>query len=78
MSNYKLHSMYNFFVDGFVIHLMITPGAINDMPENSMVIRFNGGIYCRVNCSKFFKPTKVTSALNNNNNNRKRDQHFED
>jgi hypothetical protein len=21
--------MYNFFVDGFVIHLMITPGAID-------------------------------------------------
>ena len=27
-SNYKLHSMYNFFVDGFVINLLTTPGGI--------------------------------------------------
>lgn len=29
IANYKLHSMYNFFVDGFVINLMITPGGID-------------------------------------------------
>ena len=28
-SNYKLHSMYNFFIDGFVINLMTTPGGID-------------------------------------------------
>ncbi len=29
LGNYKLHSMYNFFVDGFVINLVTTPGGID-------------------------------------------------
>jgi membrane-anchored protein YejM (alkaline phosphatase superfamily) len=28
LSNYKLHSMYNFFIDGFVINLLYTPGGV--------------------------------------------------
>ncbi|WP_339672807.1 sulfatase-like hydrolase/transferase [Dasania marina] len=29
LSNLKLHSMYNFFIDGFVINLLSTPGGID-------------------------------------------------
>ena len=29
IANYKLHSMYNYFIDGFVINLMMTPGGID-------------------------------------------------
>ncbi|MFT7130299.1 MAG: membrane-anchored protein YejM (alkaline phosphatase superfamily) [Gammaproteobacteria bacterium] len=34
-SNYKLHAMYNFFIDGFVINLLTTPGGLDALGLSS-------------------------------------------